>query len=285
MQSTIGRKILRVFPRRTNATPDDELVRIGEPGLFDPPDCDEVHISVTFTWDRAKAMRLRAAWASVHPRVKLGGPVYDESQVGDRCGGFVPGRYLATGHVITSRGCPNRCWFCVVPSREGEDIRELDIRDGWKVQDSNLLACSWEHVDAVFNMLARQPHRPEFLGGLEAARLEQWHVDRLRELKPRRLFCAYDTPDDLEPIRQAGSMLAEAGIGERYCYVLIGYRTDSFEKAERRLHAAIDAGFMPYAMLFRGDDGRVDGDWRSFQREWVRPQIVRSKMREAAKVR
>lgn len=41
-------KIIRVFPTKTNATPDDELVRIHEvPSLFD--EADEVHISVAFT--------------------------------------------------------------------------------------------------------------------------------------------------------------------------------------------------------------------------------------------
>lgn len=39
-------KILRVFPRRTSYTPDDELVYIGMPGLI-IPEHDEVHISCT----------------------------------------------------------------------------------------------------------------------------------------------------------------------------------------------------------------------------------------------
>lgn len=44
------KRIIRVFPRRTTATPDDELVRVQEtPSLFD--EADEVHISVAFTWD------------------------------------------------------------------------------------------------------------------------------------------------------------------------------------------------------------------------------------------
>ncbi|MDR1220347.1 MAG: hypothetical protein LBK73_12170 [Treponema sp.] len=44
-------KILRVFPRRTNATPDDCLVRIGSPDLFaEQAEPDRVHISVSFTW-------------------------------------------------------------------------------------------------------------------------------------------------------------------------------------------------------------------------------------------
>jgi len=43
-------KIIRVFPRRTSATPDDDMVRIATPpSMFDV--ADEVHISVAFTWD------------------------------------------------------------------------------------------------------------------------------------------------------------------------------------------------------------------------------------------
>lgn len=42
------KRIIRVFPTKTNATPTDELVRIREtPSFFD--EADEVHVSVTFT--------------------------------------------------------------------------------------------------------------------------------------------------------------------------------------------------------------------------------------------
>jgi len=49
-------KIIRVFPRKTNATPEDDDVRFSGPGFFDK--ADEVHISCTFTYDRPMAERL-----------------------------------------------------------------------------------------------------------------------------------------------------------------------------------------------------------------------------------
>ena len=116
-------KIIRVFPTKTNATPDDELVRIREvPSLFD--EADEVHISVAFTWDIPWAEWAARQWERVAP-VKIGGPAYNEPG-----GEFVPGMYMKKGYVITSRGCPNRCWFCAVPKREGGQLRELPVRDG-----------------------------------------------------------------------------------------------------------------------------------------------------------
>ena len=53
-------KALRVFPRKTKATPDDEDVRIGDPGLFDV--ADKILIDCTFTWDIPEVERLAKAW-------------------------------------------------------------------------------------------------------------------------------------------------------------------------------------------------------------------------------
>ena len=264
-------KIIRVFPTKTNATPDDELVRIHEvPSLFD--EADEVHISVAFTWDIPWAEWAAKQWERVAP-VKIGGPAYNEPG-----GEFVPGMYMKKGYVITSRGCPNRCWFCAVPKREGGQLRELPVRDGWIVQDDNLLACSPEHIDEVFAMLARQPHRPQFVGGLEAALMTPAMAERLYELHPDSLFFAYDTPSDLEPLKAAGKMLLDAGLtkaGNRLrCYVQIGYKGDTFEKAQKRMGEAWRAGFMPFAMLYRDREGKFDKIWRQFQGQWANPTIT-----------
>lgn len=151
--------ILRVFPRKTNATPEDEYVAIGSPGLFVPDDISEIHISVTFTWDLQEAEILAEQWAR-YGDVKIGGPA-----TGMRGENFTPGLYLKHGYTITSRGCPNHCWFCSVPKREGA-LRELPITDGWILLDDNIFACSEKHIRAVFDMLKRQKHRPEFKGAL-----------------------------------------------------------------------------------------------------------------------
>ena len=44
-------KIARVFPSRTEATPDDPLAFVGWPDLF-APEVDEVHVSGT--WDMSR---------------------------------------------------------------------------------------------------------------------------------------------------------------------------------------------------------------------------------------
>ncbi|MCX6031554.1 MAG: hypothetical protein NT169_19920 [Chloroflexi bacterium] len=270
------RRIVRVFPRRTKATPDDSLAKIGFPNLLDLAlELDEVHVSVAFTWDLPLAEKIAAAWASYYP-VRIGGPaaITDAKSAG----AFVPGMYLKRGYVITSRGCPNRCWFCGVWRREGQVVRELPITDGWNVLDDNLLACSEAHVRAVFAMLKRQTERVQFTGGLEAARLQPWHVALLADLHPKQVFFAYDTKDDLEPLQAAGRMLLAAGFTTTShalrAYVLIGWPRDTFEAAEQRLRQTVAAGFMPMAMLYRNAKNETATDWRVFQRRWARPAII-----------
>jgi len=271
-------KIARVFPRRTKATPDDALA-FTTPPTKELSDIDEIHISVTFSYDKQKAEQLAEAWSKTGLPVKIGGVAFNDSG-----GEFTPGLYIRKGYVITSRGCHNNCWFCDVNKREG-GIRELKITEGYNVLDSNLLACSEGHIKAVFDMLSHQAERPIFSGGLDTRLLREWHVELLRQVRTERMYFAYDCDDDLEPLIQAGRLLRNGGIKDSSghklkCYVLIGYDGDTFEKAEKRLIDTWRAGFFPYSMLYRNESGETAGDWRKFQRTWTRPQIVYHKLKE-----
>ena len=264
-------KIIRVFPRKTKATPTDEDVRINcGPELWD--EADEVHISVAFTWDLPHIEWLFQQWMHVAP-VKIGGPA-----TGEKSGDFTPGMYLKPGYVITSRGCPNHCWFCSVPKREG-DIRELPITEGWNVLDDNLLACSDAHINAVFEMLSKQPEKAQFTGGLEAKILKDWHIDLLYNLKPQRVFFAYDTEGDYEPLLVAAKKIFVAGFLSKAsnnirCFVLMGFKGDTFDDAERRLRAVLRTGIFPMAMVWRGKDGYRDPAWIKFAWPWSRPASI-----------
>ena len=264
-------EILRIFPRRTKATPDDPMVIIGDPPLF-RPDADEVHVSVTFTYDCKEGERLKRSYEDYYPVVKIGGP-----GMGDPGGEFISGRYLKPGYVITSRGCPNKCWFCDVWRREG-GIRELPITEGWNVLDDNLLACSESHILDVFNMLAHQPHRSAFTGGLEAKRITKEIARHLKHLNPKPIYTAYDSEDREGYIRQAGKILSDVGFNREIlrCFVLIGYPKDTIDAALIRLQAAYDAGFMPMAMLYRDHIGERDPVWTRFARSWTRPAAIKA---------
>ena len=270
-------RLIRVFPRRTKATPTDALVRVGPPDMLD--EADEVHVSVTFTADKAKAERLAEQWSRV-AKTKIGGVAY-----GDTSLEFIPGRYIKPGYTITSRGCPRTCWFCDV-WKKWPTPNVLPIYDGWNVLDDNLLACPESHVRAVFAMLRRQKTRICFTGGLEAAALQDYQVDLLASLHPKpAMFWAYDPGDPFETLEYAARRMLAAGFTREShrlrCYVLIGYPRDTFDHATKRLTDMQRIGFTPMAMLWAptkaAEMKHAPGvEWRAFQRRWVRPAIIHS---------
>jgi hypothetical protein len=272
------RRIIRVFPRRTKATPDDELAYIGSPSMF--AEADEVHISVSFTWDKPVAERLAEEWRWVAP-VKIGGVAY-----GDTSLEFVPGRYIKPGYTITSRGCPRRCWFCGV-WKKWPTPNLLPIHPGWNILDDNLLACPRPHVEAVFAMLRQQGRRVEFTGGLEALALQDYQVDLLASLSPRpNMFWAYDPGDEFDTLRSAATRMLEAGFTREShrlrVYVMMGYPKDTFDLADARLNQMLSIGLTPMAMLWRPEKPaemkyEPGPEWRAFQRRWARPAIIHAK--------
>jgi hypothetical protein len=165
--------------------------------------------------------------------------------------------------------------------REGDSkMEELMQADRWRIGNEKTYVVQFineltalrdsgghEAVAAAYNE-----------GGLEAARLQDWHVDLLADLKPAQMFFALDTPDDEEPLRAASRKLLAAGFTAAShrlrCYVLIGHPRDTFAEAEKRLSLCVELGFTPMAMLWRDKNGSVDNEWKRFQRRWARPSII-----------
>lgn len=309
------KKILRVFPERTAMTPDDSYVYIGHPPLAccipEETEVDEVHISVTFSWHKKMAEnQLIYEWKEAYPNipVKLGGPVYDSIEC--PAGHFKGGLYLKHGVTLTSRGCPNNCWFCFVPKREGKVV-ELPITPGFHVQDNNLTACSKTHCENVFKMLDAQGEMTNFSGGLECARMlaRPWFVDLLTDSRKhtRQIFVAFDDEARDNVTRKGIALLRDKGFTRRQirCFVLAGYpgnagqgvEVDTIEKAINRCERVLDWGALPFMMLYRGEDFTVpatsrsawktvqhevsgpwsDPGWRKLQNEWTAPAVMFSK--------
>jgi len=239
---------------------------------------DEIHVSIAFVWDVPQAAGLARDWGRAFPTVpvKLGGPALD-----DPGGDFVPGRYLAPGFTITSRGCPKKCPFCFVPKREGP-LRELPIRDGWIINDNNLLACSRGHIERVFEMIDRVApagRRIEFPGGLDALYLEDWQVERIAGYGPRlrSLFLAYDRPGTLAPVQAAVEKFRNAGVPREKVkvYVLAGFENDDPRAAINRVREVYAAGAVPCVMLYQGTTRtEYDRIWKRIQKVFIRPILT-----------
>ena len=147
----------------------------------------------------------------------------------------------------------------MVPKREGK-LRTLSIRNGWDVLDNNLLACPERHLSAVFDMLRRQPQKPRFTGGLEAARMNKEVAEELLALKPAVMFFAYDRPQQKHHLERAFSLIRgiknwSKGTMRHYvsCYILVGHDGDTVPEAEKRIAWVIDQGVRAYPMYFRDE--------------------------------
>jgi hypothetical protein len=264
-------RLIRVFPRRTNFTPQDDYAFVGEPPMI-RPEADEVHVDCTFTWDKPKAERLAQAWGQYYP-VKIGGCAYD-----DIANGFISGQYIKQGVTFTSRGCNNQCPWCLVPPREGK-LRQIDIQEGNIIQDNNFLQCNKDHRDKVFEMLKTQ-HSIEFGGGLDARLMMDEVADQLRSLKIKQIFLACDTDAGIKPLEKAIKLL-NINRDKIRCYVLLAFNGEDISHAGERLRAVYEIGCLPFAQLYQPPDRLIkyDQTWRDLARTWSRPAAMKSYMR------
>lgn len=263
-------RIARVFPKRTNMSPMDVDCYFAEPTMFTPK-YDEVHISVVFSSDMARAEYLAGQWQD-HGTVRIGGPA-----CGDIGGEFDPGRYIAPGAVFTSRGCPRACPWCYVPKREGRKIRYLEIHAGNILQDNNFLACDKAHREKVYAML-RVQRQVSLRGGLDARLLRDSDIEAIRGLRLSDLWTAYDDKENKIASLSAIRRLRTAGIPQSKirCYVLIGFGNETRQQAEDRLRDCFEAGALPFAQLYDGYKGGDLKEWKQLSRKWSRPAIYKS---------
>jgi len=254
------------------------MVFIGYPPLI-RPQADVVHVSVTFTWDLRLGRELAQAWAQYYP-VEIGGPAF-----GSPVNEFTPGMYIKTGVTFTSRGCPCRCVYCLVPKREGKLLLYPDFAPGHIIQDNNILATGREHMSRVFNMLRQQSQAAIFSGGLATDLVDDWVVDKFRALRIKSAFFACDTDAELPALERARQKLIFLNLNKLYCYALLGFNGESLEAGIARCREVFKIGMLPFAQLYQPPDKRIDYpiEWKQAARLYSRPAATKAICRAQGK--
>lgn len=260
--------LVRVFPRKTAFTPRDDRAFVGDPPLFDIPECSEIHVSCTFTWDLDECYRLVEAWKSICPNVKIGGPA-----LGNVTNDFEPGRYIMRGVTFTSRGCNCNCPWCLVPEREGKLRPILPIREGYIINDNNFLQNDENHRRKVYQMLNTQSRGVRFLGGIQASLVTDRIAEEFRGLDIHDIFLAADTVGALKPLKRAIQRLSFLKRNKLRCYVLVAFNGETLQQAEARLEQVWELGAMPFAQLYQPPNEYISysKEWRDLTRTWSRP--------------
>lgn len=181
-----------------------------------------------------------------------------------------------------TRGCVNKCSFCIVPKKEGlirkhADITEfLDVKKEAILMDNNVLASDWglEQIEKIAGMKVRV----DFNQGLDCRIIakDKSIAKLLSKLKwIRYIRMAYDNSNLTKQVDTAIAYLKEAGIptSKMFFYTLV--KDGEIDDAERRVYRLRHYGCQPFAMPYRNLDtnSAPTEEQRRFAR-WVNMKSV-----------
>jgi hypothetical protein len=158
----------------------------------------------------------------------------------------------------STRGCPNACGFCIVPTKEGalEVVAEFgDLTTGRRkliLHDNNVTAAPIEHFRALCEDATAAGVELDFHQGFEARRFTDEHAAIVaRSRFTRRLHFAFDHVRDEDAVRRAIALCGLSGIHRSRLtfYVLVGYDSDADQdlyRIETLRALRVDPFVMPY---------------------------------------
>jgi len=244
------------------------------PPLFDRP--GKVYVSCLFRWNAVEAKSLQLQWGDA---CELGGTGVDilkalpEPMATCEPDYDLYGKDRAVGFI--SRGCPNRCPWCVVWRKEGQlnyaSSAQHIVGDRAEAifLDNNFLALPGHENE--LRWLAEQGTAIDFNQGLDVKYVTPENAALMARCNwlagPRFAMDA----DSREPVvERALAYLSEAGIkpGRIMLYILIGFH--GLESDVRRLLKAREWGVWAYPMGFRdldtGDEPARGWDRRLYKK-------------------
>ena len=160
-----------------------------------------------------------------------------------------------------SRGCPNRCPWCIVPKMDGNDMRHVaDLKDWWsgqevaRVMDDNLMADEDLFVNACGQL--HDAGCKVIWEALDIRRINDHTARSLASVKPKGMVhFAWDghaedgyVQDGIERLRRSGLKPYRLMF-----YVLVGFNT-SREYDMHRITTLRDLGANPFVMPYDKTD-------------------------------
>lgn len=249
----------RMFPNLALMKISAAFKRQGWEVFLNFPLCnpDLIYASCVFTWHKPKLM---------NPSISYGGSGIDyQNTLPDEIEHIMPDYRLYPNcdfsMGFTSRGCPNKCPFCIVPLKEGGIKAHAKISEFYNpafkkllLLDNNILAA--ENWDETADELTKLPVEVDFNQGLDIRRIDNKIVKQLRQMKIKVLRFAFDDISYEYLVRQGIELLLSSGIRPRKIsfYVLVGFRKD--DKAIERIKLLQRYGVEVYPMIYRDNSGK-----------------------------
>lgn len=163
-----------------------------------------------------------------------------------------------------TRGCVNKCSFCIVPRKEGvirkhSDITEfLDGRKSAILMDNNVIASAWglQQIEKIAFMKIKV----DFNQGIDCRLIaKDKSIAKLlaRVQWIRYVRMAYDSSAITEEVETAIAYLKEAGIPSYRMFFYMLVKDGEIADAERRALMLDYLGCVPFAMAYRDLDNNL----------------------------
>jgi hypothetical protein len=242
-------------------------------------DADLVCLSVIFSWDLPRALRVAELYRG-KTEIWAGGPAllrrrdWWKTQTGidahiglDQRFDLQRGSYRM---IYASRGCPSRCAHCPVPDLEGVKFTyDYDFQPAPILCDNNLSALPAKFQDHI---IARYQDTGVKLldanSGFEPRFFKQETYERWSPILRGMWRFGFDEMEEFGEVHRMMKILRLEPPKKKRVYVLIG--TESIEKCYERVQKSIEWGGEPYCQPFielssLKQTPSVDHDWDSEQ--------------------
>jgi hypothetical protein len=227
--------------------------------------CDRIYMSKVFTFTPDDAFCYNA------DEIIRGGTGYGlESKLPDEIENICPDYALypqfSEAYGFLTRGCPNKCPWCVVPQKEGcKSVQVADLSQFWRGQkiikllDPNLLACS--ERENILQTLIDSGARIDFTQGLDI-RLTDKHISAmLKKIKIDVIHFAWDNPnDDLRGRFETVKKITGFCYRKLNCYVLTNFNS-SHEQDLERIYKLREIGVDPFVMIYDKHNAPQETRW------------------------
>lgn len=146
-----------------------------------------------------------------------------------------------TAYGFLTRGCPNKCFWCVVPKKEGGvkpymSVDEIAIegRKNLVLMDNNILA-SGDYALEQFEKIIDRGCKVDFNQAIDARLVNETNAELLAKVKwSKYIRFGCDTHKQIEDCERAIALLERFGyLGDVFLYTMIGGKNDFDECLER----------------------------------------------------
>lgn len=194
-----------------------------------------------------------------------------------------------TAYGFLTRGCPNRCPWCVVPRKEGHirpymDCDQIAIEGRRKLilMDNNILAAG-DYAKEQMRKIIDRGYHIDFNQACDARLVTKEFAQLMAEIKwiGRRIRFGCDTKAQIQDCERAISMINEYGYkGEYFLYTMIGGKSDFKECYERTHYWWVrnqqsrknhEHYVYPYAQPYRDPDNPKQSipQWQKDMAQWI----------------